>query len=112
MNVTEDIIVLDMTTDLNFLNICMEVILGKIIKLDINSEPIILIPMTTINEHNDANRQLYFSVLIPIDLANFSSKVMANILLYDRVYSNTVMTNKITLSIISLLVTANMLPKR
>ena len=48
--ITETII-LDITTVLNFLNICIDVNVGKIIRLDISSDPIILIPITTITEH-------------------------------------------------------------
>lgn len=112
VNVKVDITTLEMTTDLNFLNTCMDVILGKIIKLDIKSEPIILIPMTTIREHNEAKMMLYFSVFIPTDLANFSSNVMANILLYDKVYNKMVVMNSTTLITMSLSVTDRMLPKR
>ena len=50
-----DIITLDMMTVLNFLNSCMLVMLGKIIRLDIKSEPIIRIPRTTTMEHNILN---------------------------------------------------------
>ena len=42
-----DINALDITVLLKFLNNCIDVILGNIIKLDIKSEPIILIPITT-----------------------------------------------------------------
>ena len=47
----------------------------------INKDPTNLIPSTTIMEHNEANIILYKSTFIPIDLANVSSNVIANILL-------------------------------
>ena len=75
-----DMITLDITTLLNFLNISIDESVGNIIKLDIRSDPISLIPRTTTTEHRHAKIALYKSVFIPIDLANFSSKVMANIL--------------------------------
>ena len=46
-----EITMLDKTTVLNFLNICIDVKVGKIMRLDINSEPISRIPITTITEH-------------------------------------------------------------
>ena len=49
-----DITTLDKTTLLNFLNNCIDESVGNIIKLDINKEPISLIPSTTTTEHNDA----------------------------------------------------------
>ena len=42
------------TTLLNFLKICIEVKVGKMIKLDIKSAPINLIPSTTTTEHRQA----------------------------------------------------------
>ena len=59
----------------------MEMIVGKIIKLDINNEPIKRIPITIVMEHKQEKIVLYKSVLTPIDLANLSSNVKANILL-------------------------------
>ena len=76
-----DIKVLDITTFLKFLYIIIDDNVGNIIKLDIKSEPISLIPSTTTIEHNVANIMLYILVLIPILFANFSSNVIVNILL-------------------------------
>ena len=112
INVIMDIDALEMTTDLKFLNTCMEVILGNIIKLDIRSEPIILIPITTTNEQSPAKMTLYFSVSMPIDFANFSSNVIANILLYDSVYSSNTAIVSSVLSIMSFPVTDNILPNK
>ena len=76
-----EINILDITTLLNFLKIFIELKAGNIIKLDINNDPINLIPITTTKEHSIANIALYTLVLIPIDLENVSSNVIANILL-------------------------------
>lgn len=75
-----DIKTLDITTLLKFLKICIEESVGKIIKLEINKDPISLMPNTTVIEHRLAKIILYKSVLIPIDLAKSSSKVIAKIL--------------------------------
>ena len=85
INEIKETITLEITTLLNFLNICIDESVGKIIKLDIKRDPISLIPRTTTTEHKLAKIILYKFVLIPIDLANFSSKVKANILLYENV---------------------------
>ena len=76
-----EITILEITTLLNFLNSCIEESVGKIIKLEISSAPTNRIPKTTIIEQRQAKIILYNSVLIPIDLANFSSNVIAKILL-------------------------------
>jgi len=60
---------------------CIADIVGKIIKLEMRSAPINLIPSTTTIEQRIANIALYKLVLIPIDLANSSSNVKAKILL-------------------------------
>lgn len=103
---------LDITTVLNFLNICIEVKVGKMIRLDIRSEPIIRIPMTIITEHKIENIMLYISVFIPIDLEKFSSNVIANILWYEIKYTMIIITNSNILIIKSLLSIDNMLPNR
>lgn len=74
-------ITLEITTLLNFLNICIDEIVGNIIKLEISNDPTNFIPKTTTIEHNIANMMLYIFVLIPIELVNLSSNVIANILL-------------------------------
>ena len=76
-----DIIMLDITTFLKDLKTCIDDKVGNIIRLDISKAPIRRIPSTTTIEHNEANIILYIFVLIPIDFANTSSKVIANILL-------------------------------
>ena len=76
-----EIIILDITTLLNFLKYCIDESVGNIIKLEIYNEPINLIPSTTVTEHRLAKIILYKFVFIPIDLANLSSNVIANILL-------------------------------
>ena len=111
-NVTKDKIELDIITFLKLLNICIEQILGKIIKLDINKAPISLMPSTIIIEQRLANIILYKSVLIPIDLANVSSNVKANILLYDTKYKTITRIERIIETITSVLLIDNMLPNK
>ena len=53
---------------------------GKIIKLEINSEPIIRIPSTMVTAVKNANSMLYNPARVPVALAKFSSKVTAKIL--------------------------------
>ena len=107
-----DIITLDITTLLNFLYIIIDVNVGNIIKLDINNEPISLIPSTTTIEHNTANNILYKLVFIPILFANFSSNVIANILLYEKIYKLITNIDNIILIIISILLIDNILPNK
>ncbi len=76
-----DIILDDITTCLNFLNILIEDKLGKIIKLDINNVPIILIPMTIVIDVSIASNEFNKLTLVPVALAKFSSNVTVNILL-------------------------------
>lgn len=107
-----DIIILDITTLLNFLYIIIDVNVGNIIKLDINNEPISLMPSTTTIEHNTANNILYKLVFIPILFANFSSNVIANILLYEKIYKLITNIDNIILIIISILLIDNILPNK
>ena len=79
---------------------------------DINNEPIKRIPRTTTTEHKLANIILYKLVLIPIDFANFSSKVIANILLYEIMYSNITITDNTILKITSVSLIDNILPNK
>ena len=69
------------TTALKLLKTLIDVSVGKIIRLDINKEPIVLIPKTMISEVKNAIIILYKFTLIPVALEKFSSKVIANILL-------------------------------
>ncbi len=69
----------DTTTDLKVLNTLIEVRAGKIIKLDINIAPIILIPKTIVMAVKKAIRILYIDTLTPVALAKLSSKVTENI---------------------------------
>ena len=103
---------LDNTTLLNFLKSCIDDNVGKMIKLDIKRAPTNFIPNTTMIEHNDAKIMLYNSVLMPIDLANLSSKVIAKILLYEKIYSIITINERIILIITSRLLTDNILPNK
>jgi hypothetical protein len=58
INDTIEIIILDIITLLNFLNNCIDESVGSTIKLDINKDPINLIPNTTTIEHKLANTTL------------------------------------------------------
>lgn len=62
-------------TCLNFLNTCIEERAGKIIILDINKVPIILIPITIVIAVKEANKILNNLVWIPVAFANDSSNV-------------------------------------
>ena len=112
MNAITDIIILDITTLLNLLNTCIDDSVGKIIKLDINNEPISLIPNTIVIEHKIAKIMLYRFVLIPIDLENLSSNVIANILLYEKIYNKTTINDKTIQRMISLSPIDKMLPNK
>jgi hypothetical protein len=112
INDTIEIIILDIITLLNFLNNCIDESVGKIIKLDINKDPINLIPKTTTIEHKLANIILYKSVFTPIDLANLSSNVIANILLYENTYKRITIIDKIILTIISFSFIDRILPNK
>ena len=57
-NAIKEIIMLDIKTVLNFLNICIDDKVGNMIKLDINKDPISLIPITTTKEHKLAKIML------------------------------------------------------
>ena len=69
------------TTVLKLLHTLMEVNAGKIIKLEISKVPIILIPTTIVMAVKNAMSMLYMFAFVPVALAKFSSKVIANILL-------------------------------
>ena len=71
-------------TCLNFLNTCIDESAGKIIILEISNVPIILIPITIVIAVRDANKILNDLVCIPVALANDSSNVTENILLYSN----------------------------
>ena len=104
--------VLTKTTLLNFFTICMDERVGKIIKLDIRSDPINLIPSTTTIEQRPANIILYISVFIPTTFAKFSSNVIANILLYENIYNDIIIIDKKILIITSLLSIDSILPNK
>ena len=76
-----DMMLDDMTTCLNFLNILIEDRLGNMIREDINRVPIILIPITIVILVSNAISELNNFVLVPVAFANDSSNVTANILL-------------------------------
>jgi hypothetical protein len=71
----------EITTLLKLLNILIEVNDGKIIRLDIKSAPIILIPKTTVIAVSAAIKALSAPVFVPDAFAKVSSKVTAKILL-------------------------------
>ena len=71
-------------TILNDLNICLDDRVGNIINAVINSAPITFIPITTVKLVKMDNIKLIMLVLIPSDLANVSSNVTQNILLYSN----------------------------
>ena len=79
-------------TFLNLVNTCIAERAGRIIILEINNDPIILIPTTIITAVKQANIILYTFVLIPIALAKLSSNVTANILLYKKIKETTTTT--------------------
>ena len=72
-------------TCLNFLNTCIEESAGKIIILDINKVPIILIPITIVIAVKEANKILKSLVWIPVAFANDSSNVTEKIRWYKRI---------------------------
>jgi hypothetical protein len=76
---TTDIIIDDHTVHLKFLNKRIDVKAGKIIKLEINNVPIILIPKTTITAVTIDKPIFYSLVLIPMAFAKDSSNVTAKI---------------------------------
>lgn len=112
INEIVDISVLKITTLLNFFCTCIADSVGNIIRLDISSEPVSLIPRTTTIEQRIAKIILYISVFIPTTLAKFSSKVIANILLYENIYSDITITDRIILIITSLFSMERILPNR
>ena len=68
-------------TLLNFLNRRIELKAGKIIRLEINTAPMIRIPSTMVRAVKKAMSILYSPVFIPLAFAKVSSKVTANNLL-------------------------------
>lgn len=68
-----------MTAAINLLHTLIAVSAGKIIRLDIKSDPIILIPKTTVTAVITAITVLKNPVLIPAAFAKFSSNVTAKI---------------------------------
>ena len=69
------------TTLLKVLHTLIEVSDGKIIRLDIKSAPISLMPRTIITAVRTATRALYAPARVPVALEKLSSKVTAKILL-------------------------------
>lgn len=74
-NIAEQIV-----TDKKLLNILIEVNAGKIIKLEINIAPIILIPITTATAVKTDISVLYIPTFTPVAFEKFSSKVTAKTL--------------------------------
>ena len=84
--------------------------LGKIMRLDIRSAPIILIPITTVTAVSTARNPIYNPALVPVALAKFSSNVTANILLKNTIKSKTTMIESIRLTSASSSLRESMLP--
>ena len=78
---TTDIIADVITTPLKLLHTLIAVRVGITIRLDIKSEPIIIIPRTTVTAVSTAKIILYIPEFTPVAFAKFSSKVTAKILL-------------------------------
>ena len=67
------------TTVLKRLQIRIEVIAGKMIRLDISREPIIFMPTVIVSAVRKAIIILYIPAFVPVAFAKLSSKVTANI---------------------------------
>ena len=100
------------TTPLKLVHTRIAVSVGITIRLEMSSEPIIIIPSTTVTEVSTAKIMLYTAGLTPVALAKLSSNVTENILLYRKMNAAITMTDSTTLSITSLLFIARILPKR
>lgn len=87
-------------------------IVGKIIKDDIKSDPNILIPNTIITDVSTNNILLYKLTLIPVALANSSSNVIANNLLYSSIAINITIIERTIDNINSVLLIANIEPNK
>ena len=68
------------TTERKLLHSLIDVRAGKIIRLEINNEPIIIIPSTIVIAVKTAISILYILIFMPVALEKLSSKVTANIL--------------------------------
>ena len=68
------------TTERKLLQILIEVIAGKIIRLEIRSDPIIIIPKTIVTAVKTAISILYIFIFIPVAFEKLSSNVTAKIL--------------------------------
>ena len=73
-----EIITEQTVTERNVLNNIIAVNAGKIMRLEIKSDPINRIPTTIVTDVKIANRLMYRLILIPIAFANISSNVTAN----------------------------------
>ena len=65
------------TTDLNFLKICIDVRAGKMIRLEISIAPIMRMPSTIVIAVKNAMIMLYDCTFVPVAFAKVSSNVIA-----------------------------------
>jgi|AKZA01.1.fsa_nt_gi hypothetical protein len=65
-------------TEKKVLNNIIAVNAGKMMRLDINRDPINRMPTTIVTDVNIANKLMYRLILIPIAFAKVSSNVTAN----------------------------------
>ena len=98
------------TTLLNLLHTRIDVSAGKIIRLEIRSVPIILIPSTTVTAVRTDNTVLYNPVFTPVALAKLSSNVIAKIRLYRKTNTAITITDKTTLITVSVRLMDSILP--
>ena len=103
---TPDII----TVDLKFRQTVIAVADGKIIRLEIRSVPIILMPSTTVIAVSTATAELKKLVLTPDDFEKVSSNVTAKILGYKRIKLIMTMQERRMLKTASESLTDSMLP--
>ena len=87
-----EMMTLEIMTLLQVLKICLAETVGKIIKEEINNAPITFMPITTVKAHKMEIMIEQNSLCLLVDLKKVSSKVNANILLYNTI--NVPMLNK------------------
>ena len=107
---TTDIIAEHTTTDLKLRQRRMLVSAGKMMRLDINSAPIMRIPSTTVTAVRTAIIVLYRSALVPVALAKVSSKVTANIRGYSSTNIKSTIADNATLNTASARLKERILP--
>jgi len=100
---TTDRMAEQMVTDLKLLYTLMLESAGKITSAEISREPTRFIARTIITAIITAIKKLYNLTFVPADIAKFSSKVTAKILLYKKMKIATTMMESTTHSRTSLL---------